>query len=327
MADVDFAGGKGQKKGFGNKVRSCCNSIWNPQKKELLGRTGSSWAKIGAFYLIFYSCLAGFFAIMLVGFFSTVDNRKPTMQDLYSLIKQNPGMGYRPNVDKESTLVMFNMSDVDTYKPHVDNILAFLRDNNYTDENNNLTPGGPDGDGKAVFDFGSIGSDCGINLNKLENSFGFSAGQPCILLKINRVINWVPKNFTGVQDTEAEKEANKTLKSFIPNTIQVTCEGENDADIDNLGDVEFFPNGFDYKYFPYTNAEHYRSPLVMAKFKNVKPGVVIQVWCKLWERGIKHHKNDKAGSVHFELLVDKPKVLAAPHHDGHQANEPVTQST
>ena len=49
-------------------------------------------AKIGIFYIIFYSCLAGFFAVMLVGFFATLDEKTPTQKKMYSLIKGNPGL-------------------------------------------------------------------------------------------------------------------------------------------------------------------------------------------------------------------------------------------
>jgi len=52
-------------------------------------------AKIGLFYLIFYSCLAGFFAIMLTGFFTTLSDNHPKQTGLFSLIKSNPG---RPTV-------------------------------------------------------------------------------------------------------------------------------------------------------------------------------------------------------------------------------------
>jgi len=48
-------------------------------------------AKIGLFYLIFYSCLAGFFAIMLTGFFTTLSDDHPKQTGMLSLIKGNPG--------------------------------------------------------------------------------------------------------------------------------------------------------------------------------------------------------------------------------------------
>jgi len=48
-------------------------------------------AKIGLFYLIYYSCLAGFFAIMLTGFFTTLNDDHPKQTGLFSLIKNNPG--------------------------------------------------------------------------------------------------------------------------------------------------------------------------------------------------------------------------------------------
>merc|ERR1712241_1203943 len=52
--------------------------LWNPETKEFLGRTGMSWLKISVFYLIYYSCLAGFFMLMLLAFFATLSNDRPT---------------------------------------------------------------------------------------------------------------------------------------------------------------------------------------------------------------------------------------------------------
>jgi sodium/potassium-transporting ATPase subunit beta len=308
--DVDYAGGKGQKKGFGAKVRGCCRSIWNPQKKEFLGRTGCSWAKISLFYIVFYSCLAGFFAIMLVGFFSTLDPTKPTMQDMYSLIKQNPGMGFRPMKDKSTTLIKFNSSDVDTYSDHIQDILTFLKENKYLNGDLSVnTNESSDSEGKLLFGFDSLGQGCDLIRDDINSSFGFKDGKPCVLLKINRVINWAPKAFDNESlSEEFGQDATKALGGRMdPDYVGVSCEGENDADVDNLGTVDFYPNkGFKIDYFPYTNAEHYRAPIVFAKFTDAKIGSVIQIWCKLWVKNIKHHKNDKGGSVHFELLVDGP---------------------
>jgi sodium/potassium-transporting ATPase subunit beta len=314
--DVDFAG-KGQKKGFGAKVRGCCNGVYNKQKGEFLGRTGSSWAKISLFYIVFYSCLAGFFAIMLVGFFSTLDDNTPTMTNMYSLIKQNPGMGFRPmEKEKESTLIAFNTSDPETYAQKITDIVQFLEVNQYLWNNSNglLVPNTnvtSDSDGKPLFNFKFEGFDgqCNLNATHLNESFGYKSGNPCILLKINRVINWKPEPLDPESDFGMEANASLGgVESFSNNSISVTCEGENDGDVDNLGKPVFYPeDGFSFDFYPYTNALHYRAPIVFVTFPNAEPGVVMQVWCKLWVQNIKHHKNDKGGSVHFELLIDKKK--------------------
>lgn len=305
--DVDYAG-KGQKKGMGQKVRNCCNSIWNPQKKEFLGRTGSSWAKIGVFYIIFYSCLAGFFAIMMVGFFATLDENAPTMQKMYSLIKQNPGMGFRPMYNKDSTLVKFNASNETTYQQEIDDIIYYLRVNSYLDDKNHTSNITHNTDGTKLFsiDEATVGG-CPYYPNDRYKSFGYGDGKPCVMLKINKVFDWMPENFDNdTAGADFKKAAVAAMRHDPdPNQIGVSCEGENDGDIDNLGEPSFSPsNGFSFEYFPYKGDKQYRAPIVFASFPNVKKGVVIQVWCKLWVKNIKHHKNDKAGSVHFELLVD-----------------------
>lgn len=51
------------------------------------------------------------------------------------------------------------------------------------------------------------------------------------------------------------------------NTIWVSCEGENPADIENVGPVEYYPRqGFPGYYYPYENSEGYLSPLVAVHF-------------------------------------------------------------
>ena len=80
---------------------------------------------------------------------------------------------------------------------------------------------------------------------------------------------------------------------------------QNTADQDAIGQVEYFPSGgFPAVYYPYLNQKDYLAPIVMVKFAKPRDGTLIQVWCKLWAKNIYHHKNDRAGSVKFELLVD-----------------------
>jgi sodium/potassium-transporting ATPase subunit beta len=206
-------------------------------------------------------------------------------------------MGYRPLEDIESTLIKFNASEEDTYRDKVQDILKYLRENGYIDANNNTVKGNSTA---GQFDLGQIQSPCTI-----EENFGYSKGTPCVLLKINRVYGWKPEPYDNETDASEAKKATKS-GTLPTDSIAVSCEGENDGDIDILGEVTFDPpNGFSSSYFPYLNGVGYRGPLVFAKFDPVKPGVLVQIWCKIWAKNVKHHKNDKGGSVRFELLVDK----------------------
>lgn len=55
------------------------------------------------------------------------------------------------------------------------------------------------------------------------------------------------------------------------NTVWVSCEGENPADIENIGSVKYYPkNGFPYYFFPYENTDGYLSPLVAVHFERPK---------------------------------------------------------
>jgi sodium/potassium-transporting ATPase subunit beta len=282
-------------------------SIWNSDKKEFIGRTGSSWAKIGLFYLIFYSCLAGFFAIMLVGFFSTVDDKAPTQQGMYSLIKMNPGMGFRPMPNVESTLIRFKANDYSTYEKHIKNLEETLAAYKDTDKANVINCNEREPKKKEVceFDLSNLGNVC-----TKENDYGFKNGTPCVLLKVNKVYSWMPQPFDNESladlDDHHAQDAKEKLKDRIdPKYIGITCEGENEGDADNVYKVDYFPpKGFSYQYYPYFNYDNYMPPLVFVQLK-VREGALIQVWCKLWAKNIKHHKNDKAGSTHFELLVDQ----------------------
>merc|ERR1719312_1429465 len=62
--------------------------LYNPKTGEILSRTPLSWFKITAFYIVYYSCLAGFW--------------------LASLNGVNPGVGLRPqNADAKIDSQMF----------------------------------------------------------------------------------------------------------------------------------------------------------------------------------------------------------------------------
>merc|ERR1712083_693682 len=129
----------------------------------------------------------------------------------------------------------------------------------------------------------------------LKGDYGYTEGKPCVIIKLNKIFQFIPK-----------------LKGTNKDYLQIKCEGEHPADRDNLGPVEYYPkDGFDLKYFPYLNQDNYLSPLVFAKFTNPTLGVLIQVECKpVNADNIEQEKQYRGdGRVHFELMIDnfKPK--------------------
>jgi sodium/potassium-transporting ATPase subunit beta len=57
-------------------------------------------------------------------------------------------------------------------------------------------------------------------------------------------------------------------------TVWVTCEGENPADRENIGPVEYYASGITDRqfpgipgyFFPYSKQDNYKAPFVFVKF-------------------------------------------------------------
>lgn len=60
-------------------LKSCGTFLYNSDDGTVMGRGGMSWAKIGTFYIFFYSFLAAFFAMNMYVMLSTLDDDKPTV--------------------------------------------------------------------------------------------------------------------------------------------------------------------------------------------------------------------------------------------------------
>jgi sodium/potassium-transporting ATPase subunit beta len=279
--------------------------VYNPQTKTVFGRTCSSWGKITVFYLIYYGLLAAFFACSLLVFFETLDDVVPRRSGMQSILKGNPGMGFRPMPNLESTLVKFTQGDPDSYEKYVEHISDYLKEYEEVDDNAvDCDVVDPEPGQVCRFDPNKEAGPC-----TKENNFGYHEGEPCILLKLNRIYGWEPEPFTNEtinEDNDHARAAKEALNGEThPDYISITCEGENPGDVDNRGEVKFYPNlGFPMKYFPFMNQKGYQTPVVFAQFEQPRPGVIIQVWCKVWAKNVYHHKNDKAGSIHLELYMN-----------------------
>lgn len=293
--------------------------LYDRESGRVFGRTGSSWAKIGLFYLVFYAVLASMFAIMLWVFFQTLDYRIPRWQLTGSLIGTNPGLGFRPmppSYNVESTLIWYRGSDPENYKMWRDSLVEFLE----VYRKPGLTPGRGQNIYNCDYDRPpGKGQVCDVDVKNWgpctqENNFNYHKSGPCIFLKLNKIYGWIPQFYNDTRNLPPDMP--KDLKTHIDamgrnsslrlNTIWVSCEGENPADAENVGPIKYIPShrGFPGYFYPYENTEGYLSPLMAIHFERPKTGVLIQVECKAWAKNIKFDRKDRLGSVHFELMID-----------------------
>ncbi|CAG9784729.1 unnamed protein product [Diatraea saccharalis] len=297
--------------------------LWNSETGQFLGRTGSSWAKILLFYLIFYAVLVGFFAAMLAIFYQTLDSKMPKWQLDSSLIGNNPGLGFRPMPDSdnvESTLIYYRANDkgsVLKWATIIDDYLKQYRkkgsgSGEATGAENrvacNPTSGSRDLGENQV---------CDVPVDDFHpctsaNQYNYEEAGPCVFLKLNKIFNWVPNPYNNTEGLPGNMP--EDLKQHIKmvsgkpeaNTVWVSCEGENPADVENIGPVQYIPRrGFPAFYYPFTNKEGYLSPLVAVLFEKPRTGVLINIECKAWAKNINYDRYERRGSVHFELMVDR----------------------
>lgn len=289
--------------------------MWNSETKQFMGRTSGSWLRILIFYVIFYFVLAAFFLSMFLIFGSTLTRERPKYELEESLIGTNPGLGFRPmppESNVESTLIWYQKNTPTNSKYWAEELDHFLEDfkDNKTKrvDCKNSAP--------------KPGEICEVKLDAFkpcisDKKFGYEQGRPCIFLKLNKIYNWLPNYYS--KSSELAGNMPESLKKHIRDrenarksteVVWVSCEGENPADIENLGNsIDYYSlsgeQGFLGNYFPFLSIKGYLQPLVAVQFSSVKTGVLINIECKAWAKNIAHDRTDRRGSVHFELMIDE----------------------
>uniref|UniRef100_A0A8C5Q1T2 Sodium/potassium-transporting ATPase subunit beta n=1 Tax=Leptobrachium leishanense TaxID=445787 RepID=A0A8C5Q1T2_9ANUR len=277
--------------------------IWNPRTREFMGRTASSWGLILAFYLVFYAFLTAVFALSMWVMLQTIDDQFPTYSDRLA----NPGLMIRPKTD--GLEIVYTNGTSDTWQSYVKALDDVLQDYNVSIQEQRGSVCNP-----GVFNNQNDAADvrnfpkkaCRFERTLLQQcdgivdpTYGYRSGQPCVLIKINRVINFRP----GV------------IHSLSNHSITVNCSttiADNDR---RLGDRIYFPNNgttfgtFDLMYFPYYGKKaqvNYTQPLVAIKFLNPEPDTDFFVQCRINADNINSNdERDKfSGRVIFKLRIN-----------------------
>jgi len=297
--------------------------LYDPDKGAIMGRTPKSWALITVFYIIYYTCLALFWAACMLVFFQTIDDKTPRWTTSGSLIGESPALGVRPEQAWElidSSMIMYNQATEESteelagwkeWKERTDDFLETYRNN----QKNNVDCGsaGPGKDQVCKFDVDAELGPCA------KGNYGYDLGKPCVYLKLNKIygLEHLYYNTTSFPTEEKIQDQITRIKDRMAKEneadreqVWVDCHGENAADIESMGDIEYFPKaaGFHKKYHPYLNQQNYANPLIAVQFKNPTAGQLIHIECRAHAKNINYERRDKIGKAHFELLIHNAKT-------------------
>ncbi|XP_059177861.1 sodium/potassium-transporting ATPase subunit beta-2-like [Physella acuta] len=293
-----------QRETFGDRIAQTKLWLYNPEDGTVMGRTPVGWVIYIVCIFVFLCCLLAMSSVFCGIFYWVIDWNNPTLQGASSIL-QTPGMSFRPQPFIGTTLVRFVKGDITTYAHHLDHIEAYIQyyenalqvGDRYKDCSEIRKRRTEELDKVCVFDPIVLGGDC-----VKQQNYGFDDGQPCILLKLNRVFGWIPEEFTAETVPALIKEK---WDANDPWWIHVRCDGDDDATRENMGDLSYFPQqGFHFKYFPFRNQQGYRSPLMFLRFENPQPGVLLMMTCRAFAKNIIHNHVEQVGQVHFEVIVD-----------------------
>uniref|UniRef100_A0A3B1IE03 Sodium/potassium-transporting ATPase subunit beta n=1 Tax=Astyanax mexicanus TaxID=7994 RepID=A0A3B1IE03_ASTMX len=283
--------------------------LWNSEKKEFLGRTGCSWLKIFIFYVIFYGCLAGIFIGTIQAMLLTLSNYKPTYQDRVA----PPGLSHTPRSEKAE--ISYSLSDDDTYRfltKAMKELLEPYSEEKQTDENQFEDCG----ENPAIYkNRGELESDVGKRkacrfkkswlgaCSGEDPHFGFKDGKPCILVKLNRIVNFRPK-------APANTSLPVNLQGKVQaNLIPIHCSSKKEEDAGKIGEIKYhgMGSGFPLQYYPYYGKllhPQYLQPLVAVQFVNITQNTDLRIECKVYGENIDYSEKDRyQGRFDLKLYV------------------------
>ncbi|XP_029906327.1 sodium/potassium-transporting ATPase subunit beta-1a [Myripristis murdjan] len=273
--------------------------VWNSEKKEFLGRTGCSWFKIFLFYLIFYGCLAGIFIGTIQALLLTISNYKPTYQDRVA----PPGLSHTPRSEKSE--IAFNVNDKATYAKYIKSMADFLA-NYSTDAQTDQMKYEDCGDVPSTYKLrGDLESDAGVRKacrfprswlrscsGEGDDTYGFKDGKPCIIVKLNRIVNFKPRAPTN------QSHPLLAPQKVQPNLIPIHCTSKKEEDEHKIGDIKYFGfgGGFPLQYYPYYGKllhPQYLQPLVAIQFANLTMNEEVRIECKAFGENIAYSDKDR----------------------------------
>ncbi|KYQ53878.1 Sodium/potassium-transporting ATPase subunit beta-2 [Trachymyrmex zeteki] len=270
------------------------------------------------FYACFFAGLAILFSICMKGMLATLSYEKPKWTLSSSIIGTNPGLGFRPISDNpdERSLIWYSASNATDIQKWTQRLDQFLE--NYISPS--LLPNG--GRNQQICSYNKPakpGNVCAVDVNNWgpcspNQQYGFNNSAPCVFIKLNRIYGWIPEYYNDTQNLSPDMPESlvkyiKSVDASWLNTVWVSCKGENPHDRENIGEINYYPDGHGFPgfYYPYENIPGYLSPVVAVHFVRPTRNQIINIECRAWAKNIEYSsiRSEKKGAVHFELMVDE----------------------
>uniref|UniRef100_A0A3Q2T407 Sodium/potassium-transporting ATPase subunit beta n=1 Tax=Fundulus heteroclitus TaxID=8078 RepID=A0A3Q2T407_FUNHE len=277
--------------------------VWNSEKGEFLGRTGSSTA------VIFILLMARVRGCVLAG--ASGSHLAALVLTVFICLTQTrrclSGLSHTPRSEKSE--ISFKMSEAGTYEKYINTVKELLK--LYDLENqNNLDHYEDCGDTPGPYKDRSDGQDppgqkksCRFQKTLLEScsgkdddTFGFKQGNPCLIVKLNRIVNYRPR--APSNDTLPEGLKGKSFTNLIP----IHCKNKREEDATKIGEIKYYGFseggvvGFPLQYYPYYGKQlhgKYLQPLVAIQFTNLTLGEELRIECKVYGDNIYYNEKDR----------------------------------
>lgn len=249
-----------EKRTCGQRCEDFGRFVWNSDTGTFMGRTPEKWVYISLYYVAFYVVMTALFSLAIWVLMYTLCPYTPDYQDRL----QSPGVMVWPNTyGEEDVEITYNTSNKASWMSMSNILQEFLKPYNDTMQQEcnsyNCTKGkyfiqntfsAPH---HTKWSCPFTQSMLGVCSGLQDPTFGYNCTMPCVIIKMNRIINFLPTNQTGVAP-------------YVNCTI---LSGQN-----NVAKIEYFPSGgnMDLSYFPYYGRlaqPTYVNPLVAVRFSLV----------------------------------------------------------
>ncbi|XP_070297469.1 sodium/potassium-transporting ATPase subunit beta-233-like, partial [Salvelinus sp. IW2-2015] len=126
-----------------------------------------------------------------------------------------------------------------------------------------------------------------------DRDFGFKEGKPCLIVKLNRIVNFRPR---PPSSNESIPEGAQT--KVQPNVMPIFCTNKREEDAGKIGEVKYYGigEGFPLQYYPYYGKllhPQYLQPLVALQFVNLTMNTELRIECRAYGENIGYSEKDK----------------------------------